>query len=109
MTYINLTPHPVVIMPECGGYPDTVGVSGTIARIVETTAADGVTVVELGEVVGLPDPDPDVICIVSMPLAMALAAKGIDRRDVVYPYGQVRDGQGRILGYRTLARLRSAT
>jgi hypothetical protein len=104
--YVNLTPHPVALMPE-DGEPTTIPASGVVARITETSiTVGGRTVIELGDVVGLPEPDPAVTLIVSMPLLMALAAKGIHRRDLVYPYGQVRDLSGRILGCRMLATLR---
>ena len=53
----------------------------------------------------LPEMDHGVIHIVSMPLLMGMRAAGIDRPDFMYPYGQVRDGNGRILGCKGLARL----
>lgn len=106
--FVNLTPHAVVVMPD-GGKVTTVPTSGTIARIAETTRVEhGCTVVELGDITGLPEPAAGVTYIASMPLLMALAAKGIYRPDVVYPYGQVRDEQGRIVGCRELATLRVA-
>ena len=111
--FINLTPHPVVIMPE-GAEARTVPASGMVARIHETTRTaednDGFswTIVELGGIDNLPDPAWYTIFIVSMPLAMTLTVMGIERPDVVYPYGQVRDDQGRIIGCRSLASLRAA-
>lgn len=105
-TWLNLTPHKVVIMPEGTHFHVTLPPSGVVARIAETASTiDGQTVVTLGDVEGLPAARQGRTLIVSMPLAMALAAKGVDRPDVVYPYGQVRDDQGRIVGCRTLARL----
>lgn len=112
-TLVNLTPHPVVVYG--GGEPIlTVEPSGRVARLAETaTPAVPVagcpgTVVELGEPTGLPDQMDGATYIVSMPLLMGLLAAGVDRPDCVYPYGQVRDADGRIVGCRTLARL-SAT
>jgi hypothetical protein len=42
-----------------------------------------------------------------MPLAMRAAAVGRYRHrgDIVYPFGQVRDAAGRIIGCRSLARI----
>lgn len=109
MNYVNLTPHAVVIMPV-GGEPTTVPTSGTVARLAETARNDnGHVVVRLGDITGLPDPTPATIYIASMPLLMALAAKGVARPDVVYPYGQVRNGAGQIIGCRSLARLEVAS
>lgn len=105
ITYVNLTPHAVVVMPESGD-PITIPTSGTVARITETAhVGDGFTVVTLGEIFGLPEPAAGTVFVASMPLLMALAAKGDHRSDVVYPYGQIRDEAGRIVGCRCLARL----
>ena len=110
---VNLTPHPVTICAQDGGAVLTVPPSGTVARIAEShtpgAPVDGVpgVMVTLGEVEGLPDPAPDVTCVVSTPLAMGLLAARMDRRDVVYPADMVRDSDGRIIGCRSLARLRS--
>jgi hypothetical protein len=125
-TYINLTPHPISVY-EPDSYADercvsgdvikTFPASGAVARLSErailpTDAPGGnapdwyvVAHVSLGEPVSLPDAALGVTLIVSMPCAMGLLAAGIDRPDVVYPYGQVRDDEGRILGCRRFARL----
>lgn len=108
--YINLTPHDVVIY-QGDRIVETVAPSGTVARLGESAepyaAVDGVDYhrVILGEPVGLPEPAAGTMLIVSMPMLMALAASGIHRPDVVYPYGQVRDASGRIIGCRSLATL----
>lgn len=104
--FVNLTPHPVtLVLGEADSY--TVPPSGEIARITEDSyvCSDGWTGVTLGDITGLPEPAAHTQYVVSMPLAMALLAKGVQRSDVVYPYDQVRDESGRIVGCRTLARL----
>ncbi len=116
---INLTPHDVVIY-EDGVLMLTIAKSGTVARLTETVryldgklSADspyasgwGMTAeVTLGGAEGLPEPARNTTYIVSMPLAMGLKAAGIDRPDVVYPFGQVRDESGRIIGCEKFARI----
>jgi hypothetical protein len=107
---VNLTPHDVTVY-DGDQIVMTVRPSGTVARLAETATPDGVvagvpgTVVTLGAIEGLPAPDGETTYVVSMPLLMGALASGVDRADLVYPYGQVRDGQGRIIGCRSLARL----
>lgn len=110
MKLINLTPHPVRIYVG-----DTVVVDqrpdGPMARCAETRQDAGtvtvngheipVSVVGFGEVENLPDPQPGVLYVVSRATAEAVP----DRDDVVYPDGQVRDADGRIIGCRGLARV----
>lgn len=107
---VNLTPHDVTIRDHdeiTTVYP----ASGTVARIVETV--DSVpsphqhrqVVVTFAEVAGLPEPSEGATYVVSMPCAMALAAAGIHRPDVVYPHHQYRDERGQILGADQLARI----
>ena len=112
MEIINLTPHPVVVYDDQDERVlDTFPPSGTVARLKEDIepgkTIDGyqTTTVTLGGVAGLPDEKEGVIYIVSMPLIMGLRAAGVDRQDVVYPFGQVRDGDGRIIGCRTFGSL----
>lgn len=50
------------------------------------------------EVVGLPDPIPGTVLVVSRVLAAE-----VRRPDVFFPVDEVRDGEGRILGCRALA------
>ena len=91
---INLTPHMVVVLGEDGGVVAEYPASGTVARLTETTQAGkpvgGVpwTEVALGGIEGLPEPQADVVYLVSMPLAMGAKAAGLTRRDLVYPSGQ---------------------
>jgi hypothetical protein len=105
--FVNLTPHPVTLFDYRDEVVLTIPASGTAARLAETPVDDGQcrTVVSLGEPIGLPDPVDGTTYIVSMPLLMGMAAAGIDRPDCRYPYGQVRDVGGRIMGCRSLARL----
>lgn len=111
--YVNLTPHDVVIRDHddiTTVYPAT----GIVARVVETVTAvpspDGHrrVVVALGEIADLPAARDGVTLIVSMPCAMALAAAGIDRPDVVYPHHLYRGPDGRIEGADQLARIAGA-
>lgn len=110
MKLVNLTPHPLTIyvgdQVVINQQPD-----GPMARCVETrqdagtVTVDGheipVSVVGFGAVAGLPDPQPGVLYVVSRATAEAVP----DRDDVVYPDGQVRDADGRIIGCRGLARV----
>lgn len=110
MRYVNLTPHAVTIINGDGDIVLTVQTSGTIARLPEhiTPAGDldGVQVMDvILDVTDIPEPQDGVIYIGSMPLLMGLAAVGIHRQDLVYPYGQIRDAAGRIIGCRSFARI----
>jgi len=111
ITLVNLTPHAVIVLDENGEVIVCIQASGTIARLVETVAeapevlgVPGVTVA-LGPIDGLPDQVDGTTYVVSMPLLMGMRAAGIDRPDCVYPFGQVRDDQGRIIGCRSFARI----
>lgn len=114
MIMINLTPHPVTIFDG-----DRVIVTqppdGTMARCTETRAELGTLViygnkvplreVAFGDVEGLPEPADGVVVVVSRAAAEAAAARYPERDDIVYPDGQVRDEQGRIIGCTGLARV----
>lgn len=116
---VNLTPHPVTIYDGGGDQVITTippdGHSLRLEEVVTPGRGDlleddvpgGIPVVHvaLGGVDQMPPVVEGTTYIVSMPLLMGLAALGIDRPDMVYPYGQVRDGQGRIIGCRSLARI----
>lgn len=86
--------------------------SGQVARIVDTPGRDlsdeipvhhPVRSASYGSVVGLPDPEPDTWYIVSLATALA-AALATGRNDLLVPYDQIRDEDGRIIGCRELAR-----
>jgi hypothetical protein len=109
----NLTGHPVVI--HLPGAVLRIEPSGTVARCVQDVVAgpepatvlvngvpvpvviDGLT----ARVAGLPPARDGILLIVSR--LVALAAPG--RRDLVFPHGPVRDGDGRTMGCRALAQV----
>jgi len=103
MNIINLTPHPLVVIG--GSATVTIPPSGTVARVATHTEpagyvdVDGITVPVqkqvLGQIVNLPDPAPDTIYVVSLPVAAAAGRLG--RTDVVSPR-VVRDEQGNVVG-----------
>ncbi len=105
MEFINLTPHPINIVMEDGSVK-IVPPSGTIARCRETVSVvgdlDGVPVIKksFGAIEGLPDPSNEVIYITS-----ALVATAAQRPDVVCPGDPVRDGNGQIIGCKSLCRV----
>ena len=112
MRIVNLTPHPLNLMPEGPDGPTvTIPPSGQVARCatsrvqVDTVTADGITVpvnqTRFGEVSDLPDPQPDTIFVVSALVAQAVP----DRQDVFITDDAVRDDQGRIIGCRALAHI----
>lgn len=107
MRIVNLTPHVLNVHVADGSVRD-IPPSGTVARVatieIPADPIDGVPVVvtTFGELVGLPEPEPDVVFVVSGIVADAAAAAG--RRDVVSPGPLVRDEGGRPIGCRGLAR-----
>jgi hypothetical protein len=109
--FVNLTPHDITIFGDDDTEVTTIPTSGVVARIAEsaegTEPIDGVatTQVVLGQIQGLPESEDGTVYVVSMPLLMGMRAMGDQRLDVRYPYGQVRDEQGRIKGCRSLATL----
>lgn len=108
-TFINLTPHAIVIYDDNRNIIRTIPPSGTLARIVtkvqETLPIDGIPMAETstGDVSGVAEYEQDVYQIVSMPVAQVLS----ERRDILAPdtgLGAVRDESGRILGTTRLTR-----
>lgn len=107
MNVINLTPHEVRIIRDGIGdivYPP----SGDVARLamvdLGTQQYPGVhapvELVEFGHLEKRPPP-PDGVTWYIVSLATAL---GAPREDFLVPYDEVRDGDGRIIGCRMLAR-----
>jgi hypothetical protein len=106
----NLTPHPVTISTDAGSV-HCPAESGARPRIDEAPEAaepliiDGVRVptvrISGGPVVGLPDPAPGTLLLVSR--IVAEAARG--RTDLVVPYDLIRDDAGRVIGCRSLGRV----
>jgi len=100
--FVNLTPHPIVI--KTPNRDITIPPQGTVARVavsqVKVGEIDDIPVVKntYGDVVGLPDPAPNTVYVVSGLVLSALQGKG--RSDVVAPDTgptAIRDNQGRII------------
>jgi hypothetical protein len=102
-TIVNLTPHRVTVR---NGLREWTFDSAGVARVRDTAQPAGsiagvpVTAVSTGDVADLPDPTPDTVFLVSRVLALALP----DRRDLVFPFGEIRDDAGRIVAVESLAR-----
>lgn len=102
---VNLTPHPVTIRNDRG---ERTWPSEGLARIetfAEASHSIGpvdVVTVSYGTVYGLPEPQDDVLYVVSQVLASALP----ERADLVFPYDLTRDDDGRVTGARALGRMR---
>ena len=90
MTILNLTPHAIVIRSEGNGVDTTFPASGQIARCASCQTPDApvdgfhLVVNSFGDVMGLPDPAPGVIYLVSTPVAQHPSIAG-KRLDVVAP------------------------
>lgn len=104
MPIINLTPHAVTVLPEDGSAPVTYPPSGRVARLV---ARQGQFRYIQGEFVpsftygALEEPverERNTAYIVSLVTALASF-----RPDFLFPFDEVRDENGRIVGCRTLA------
>lgn len=106
MEFVNLTPHPIAVVPDNGaaiGFP----VAGRAVRTQVTTHDLGYTTINgqhvplvtttLGPVHNLPAPAAGVRYIVSGKVAAACG-----RTDLVVPHGLIID-QGRVIGCRALA------
>ena len=104
---VNLTPHSInllvddkeIIIPPSG----TIARAATQRKQIGAIKIDGVDVpvnkTVFGDVVGLPDPKPDTIFVVSMLVAQAVP----HREDVFIVDDTVRDDEGRIVGAKALA------
>lgn len=105
MKVVNLTPHPLTLVGNNGTL--NVPASGQIARLAVTrqmlapVTVDGVELPvnhpALGDIVGLPDPQPGVLLVVS-----ALVAEAAERLDVMSPGELLRDENGVIIGAKGL-------
>lgn len=103
----NLTPHAIhIVSLTSTDVIRTIEPSGPPARVTENLVSIGefdeipLTVPTYGHVVGLPDPEPGVLLIVSM----LVKAAQPHRADLVSPGELVRDQEGRIIGCRSLLR-----
>ncbi len=107
---INLTPHDLNIFDESGQQIlATIPASGQVARVqtkqtvIDHITVDGISIsvvkTEFGYVEGLPEPQEDIVYIVS-----SLVAQAVNRPDVLAPdtgpQSAVRDEEGRIVGVR---------
>lgn len=119
---VNLTPHPIhIYAPDT---PDVVGPehkplytiqpSGTYARIATTRTPSGtitvggwleVPLVETthGKIVDLPDPEPGVLYLVSLPCATEMRHSGRD--DLIVVDRLVRNSEGTVVGARGFGRV----
>jgi hypothetical protein len=103
---INLTPHPVTFVTEDGAVILELPGCPNPPRARENREAHGevngipVNKVTMGEVQGLPAPQPGVGYIVSR-----VVAEAARRSDLFIPDMTVRDDQGRIIGCRALAQV----
>lgn len=78
MNFVNLTPHPIVLNDGRVFEP-----SGTVARVTSEHTPfneDGVCSVKFGEIINLPEPQPETLYIVS-----GMVASATNRSDVVSP------------------------
>lgn len=104
MNIINLTPHAVNVVDHDGNPLVDFPASGTVARVsVSTTEAaplvvNGISIPTCtrtnGAIVGLPDPAPDTMYIVSSVVRAACP----DRTDLLVPDNFVRRPDGTIIG-----------
>lgn len=102
--FINLTPHDIHIYVKDGDvrteFLRTVKPDGTVARVETTTwkvgVMDGVPMFKskTGGVIGLPNPVPGTVWIVSTMVREAV--KG--RMDVASPGELIRNGKGEVVG-----------
>ncbi len=103
--FVNLTPHEVSIVDGPGQKPIvSFPASGTVARVDTSTIEHDncVDTVSYGTVAGLPEFAEGTVYIVSLVTLLALHGS---RSDVVAPWQDVRDSQGRIVGCQKLQRL----
>ena len=109
MKIINCTPHDVNIITESGNI--TFPRSGVIPRLTEQQVkinsinSNGIEIDIMKksflEPEGLPEPKEGTIFIVSALVAGAVK----DRDDLVVPNDTIRDGEGRIVGCKNLAKI----
>jgi len=106
---VNLTPHEIRVVSQDGNVILVIPPSGRVARVATTqekvSEINGIPVIKtsIGDVQGIPEPQPDTVYIVS-----TLVAQAADRQDVVAPdtspQGAVRDSKGQIIGVKRFQR-----
>ena len=92
--FVNLTPHDVVLKKVDGSFLTikSAGVARVTTSFEVKKIVCGVIVGETtyGEITGLPEPQPNTLFVVSLPLIKAAP----DRTDLVVPYDCVRNDKG---------------
>ena len=102
---INKTPHPVNVVSKEGEAIVTYNPEGEPARCSQETIVIGdindipLTKTSFGDVLDLPDPQPDTFYIVSRLVLSACP----DRNDLIVPNELVRDDEGHIIGCMSFA------
>ena len=102
--FVNMTPHPVVIVDEAGNVLETYPASGSLIRLAAVTKRIGkinntpISLTSFGKVEGLPDEEEGVFYIVSQLVKSALP----ERNDLYVPAEVLRDEKGQIIGARSL-------
>lgn len=114
VTLVNLTPHPITLHLN-SGESKTIEPSGIICRAFESKSFEGKLDVEggslslwhisYGEPIGLPEPKPDTMYIVSHAAAASIRQHCPERVDVVVVTDLVRDHTGQVNGALGLAKL----
>lgn len=110
---VNLTAHPITLEGSAGTV--TLASAGVVraeeqhddAGSIEVTGCGELPLVEVryGAPVGLPDPEPGTLFIVSTIAAQAIRTHFPERHDVVTLVDAVRSADGRIIAARALALL----
>jgi len=106
----NATPHAITLLIGESGRID-IPASGVVARVSEVAdiADERIGSIRYGDVEGLPAPEDGVLWIVSKMTAVAVAASGSPRSDLVVIGHEVRDADGRIVAARGLARIETTS
>lgn len=107
VTIINLTPHTINVLGTDNQPVMAIEPSGQLARLSTSRECIGsvngipVNATVMGDLTGLPDPQPGIVYLVSLAAAKAVP----DRDDVFVTDDAVRDETGRIVGCRAFARV----
>lgn len=112
MTIVNKTPHALTLVTESGNVvieptmpPARVSESSERIAVITVDAMNAINIPvtrkSYGEVENLPDPQDDVVYVVSA----LVAGRVPDRTDVLITSSPVRDDGGRIVGCRELAHI----
>lgn len=106
LPWVNLTPHPVVILDDNGNELARWESAGQL-RIVYgfDPAPDGTRTAQIQDIQGPAGWEDETMIIVSRAMAMAMVTPDFDGVRVVYPDLEVRDDSGRVIGCRTLTEL----